>query len=153
MPHEGMVHALTEVRRALVPGGRLIDLRPVVSHPPVDVLGRGSEVRAGRLDDTSDLADQAACDRALELALTQGWLRRLGDERFSYRMYWESPQEMLDYVTSHWEGVEIPEDVVVRAQQLADVAVPPIQVRIGLTMSITSYVNLAPGAGALELEA
>jgi len=153
MPHEGMVHALTEVRRVLVPGGRLIDLRPVVSHPPVDVLGRASEARAGRLDDSCDQADQAACDQAIEYALKQGWLRRLEGESFSYSMYWESPQEMLDYVSTRWEGVEVPEDVVVRTQQLADVAVPPVQVRVRLTMSIVSYVNLGPGQRALGLEA
>jgi len=137
-----MVHALRETCRVLRPGGLLIDLRPIVSHPPVDVLGGDQAILAGRLDDSSDSADAIACDRTLRLAVEQRWLQRLAMEAFSYSMYWDTPEQMLEYVTAHWGEVQVPEDVVVRAQRLADVAVPPVRVRIRLTMSITSYVKI-----------
>jgi len=137
-----MVHALREACRVLRPGGLLIDLRPIVSHPPVDVLGGDQAAPAGRLDDSSDSADAAACEKALRQALEQGWLQPHETDDFTYSMYWDTPEQMLEYVTANWGEVQVPEDVVVRAQQLADVAVRPIRVRIQLTMSIASYVRI-----------
>jgi len=137
-----MVHALREACRVLRPGGLLIELRPIVSHPPVDVLGGDQAAPAGRLDDSSDSADAAACEKALRQALEQGWLQPRETDDFTYSMYWDTPEQMLEYVTANWGEVQVPEDVVVRAQQLADVAVRPIRVRIQLTMSIASYVRI-----------
>jgi hypothetical protein len=142
MAHEGMVHALREACRVLRPGGLLIDLRPIVSGPPVDVLGGDQVALAGRLDDSSDSADAAACEEALRVAVEQGWLRPHETDAFSYSMYWDTTEQMLEYVTAHWGEVQVPEDVVVRAQQLADVAVRPVRIRIRLTMSIASYVRI-----------
>ena len=137
-----MVHALREACRVLRPGGLLIDLRPIVSQPPVEVLGGDQVAPAGRLDDSSDSADAAACEQALHLAVAQEWLQPHKTDAFSYSMYWDTPEQMLEYVTANWGDVQVPEDVVVRAQQLADVAVRPVRVRIRLTMSIASYVKI-----------
>jgi len=137
-----MVHALREVCRVLRPGGLLIDLRPIVSHPPVEVLGGDRAAPAGRLDDSSDSADAAACERTLRTARAQGWLKPRESATFSYSMYWDTPEQMLEYLTANWGEVQVPEDVVLRAQQLADVAVRPVRVRVRLTMSIASYVRI-----------
>src|SRR3990172_5892693 len=137
-----MVHALREACRVLRPGGLLIDLRPIVSHPPVDVLGGDQAASAGRLDDSSDSADVVACEKALRLAVEQGWLGARETGAFSYSMYGDTPERMLDYVTANWGEVQVPEDVVVRAQQLADVAVRPVRVRVRLTLSITGYLKI-----------
>jgi len=137
-----MVHALRETCRVLRPGGLLIDLRPIVSHPPVDVLGGDQAASAGSLDDSSDSADAVACEGALRLAVAQGWLRPHETDAFSYSMYWDTTEQMLDYVTAHWGEVQVPEDVVVRAQRLADVAVRPVRIRIRLTLSIACYVKI-----------
>jgi len=137
-----MVHALREAGRVLRPGGLLIDLRPIVSQPPVEVLGGDQAATVGRLDDSSDSADAAACEEAMRLAVAQEWLKPRQSDTFTYSMYWDTPEQMLEYVTAHWGEVQVPEDVVVRAQQLADVAVRPVQVRIRLTMSIASYVRI-----------
>ena len=137
-----MVHALREACRVLRPGGLLIDLRPIVSHPPVDVLGGGQVAPAGRLDDSSDAADAAACERTLRLAVEQRWLQPHETDAFGYSMYWDTLEQMLEYVTANWGEVQVPEDVVVRAQQLADVAVRPVRVRVRLTMSIAGYVKI-----------
>jgi hypothetical protein len=134
-----MVHALREACRVLRPGGLLIDLRPIVSHPPVDVLGGDQAAPAGRLDDSSDSADAAACEEALRLVVEQGWLRPHETDAFSYSMYWDTPEQMLEYVTANWGEVQVPEDVVLRTQQLADVAVRPVRVRVQLTMRIATY--------------
>ena len=137
-----MVHALREACRVLRPGGLLIDLRPIVSQPPVEGLGGDQVAPAGRLDDSSDSADAAACEQALHLAVAQEWLQPHKTDALSYSMYWDTPEQMLEYVTANWGEVLVPEDVVVRAQQLADVAVRPVRVRIRLTMSIAGYVKI-----------
>ena len=152
MQHEGMVHALSEVRRALRVGGHLIDLRPIVCHPTVDVLSGEGEAPAGRLDDSSNQPDQAACERALRYALAQGWFRRLAGEDFTYSIYWDTPAEMLEYLAANWEEIEVPEEVVLRAQRLADQGPAPVQVRVRLTMRIARYENLRPGSWVDSLE-
>lgn len=139
MPHEGMVDALREVHRVLQPGGRLVDLRPTASWPPVDVLGGEGESRAGRLNDSADARDQQACDCALESALERGWFQPLTNDRFMFPIYWDTLQEMLEYITTNWDEVEIPEELVIEAQRLADVAVPPCEIRVQLKMVIATY--------------
>jgi hypothetical protein len=144
MQHEGMVHALSEVRRVLRDGGRFVDLRPIVCHPAVDVLSGEGEAHAGRLDDSTDQADQDACERALSYARAHRWFRQLAAEDFSYSIYWDTPAEMLEYLAANWEEIEVPEEVVLRAQRLADLGPAPVQVRVRLAMRIVRYESLSP---------
>jgi hypothetical protein len=134
-----MVHALQEVLRSLQSGGVLVDMRPHVTNPFVEVLD-GEEISiAGRLDDTADLPDVLAADQTLALALERGWLQKLAEDSFMHANYWDTPQEMLAYFRENWQEAILTDDVISKAEQLAEAAGPTGKLRIQFPMMIKSY--------------
>ncbi len=67
-----MVHALTEARRVLLPGGRLIDLRPTARNRRVELDLPGATLFMGEIDSSSTFPDHAAANAALEATLSAG---------------------------------------------------------------------------------
>jgi SAM-dependent methyltransferase len=98
-----MVHALDEIHRLLVPGGVLIDLRPVLDHWQVEVAS-GREVReTGRVQDFEiGLADDIAANQAIRQAEARGWFIRENEEFFSYVYSWDTPKEMEEWLEEEW---------------------------------------------------
>ena len=78
-----MVHALSEARRVLRPGGILIDLRPAAQHRRVGVLGDGRTTWLGRMREEFD--EDRAAGRAVAEVLRRGELRRAARIVFSCR--------------------------------------------------------------------
>ena len=137
-----MVHALEEARRVLRKGGVLIDVRPVVSEPMVEVIGSERVYLAGRIDDSADLDDGTASDKALAYALEQGWLQAQEHDSFHFAYYWDTPDKMFEYLAERWSEVVIPEEVFSQARELAGAAGPTCQLRIRVAMTITRYQKL-----------
>jgi hypothetical protein len=68
-----MVHALNEIWRVLVPGGLLIDLRPVLDRWPIEVSSSGGNHEAGQVTDLPEpLADDEAANQAMTEATKLG---------------------------------------------------------------------------------
>ena len=64
MPHQGMVHALEEIRRLLSPSGVLIDIHPVQEAPLIEVISAGHVFYSEAEPDTS-LEDYRQAEGAL----------------------------------------------------------------------------------------
>lgn len=136
------MHALEEAWRVLRRGGMLIDIRPVVSRPLVEVLISDVVATAGRIDDTADLDDGIASDKAMAQALEQGWLQAQEQDSFHYAYYWDTPDEMFEYIAGKWSEAVVPEEVFSQARALTDAGGPGCKLRIRIAMTITRYQKL-----------
>jgi SAM-dependent methyltransferase len=98
-----MVHALNEIRRVLIPGGILIDLRPMLDEWPVEVVSLREVRKTGRIADApSGLADDEAANQSIAYAEEQRWFSREAEEFFSYVYSWDTPKEMEEWITEEW---------------------------------------------------
>src|SRR5512135_2006818 len=134
-----MVHALEEVRRVLAADGTMVDLRPLAAGWPVEVVSRRERRRAGEVEDLdAALQDDAAANQAMADAEAAGWYRRETEETFPFNYYWDSPEQMRDYMQEEWSDfASISEDTWNRARAIWAVADGDARVRIQLTMLIT----------------
>ena len=136
-----MVHALSEIRRVLVPYGILIDLRPVLSHWPVEVQsGRGTRT-TGRIQDLPlGLADDEAANKSVAHAEQKRWFAREAEDFFPFYYSWDSPSEMEEWIAEEWhEFIELDEEskrVTRSAWTLGDA---DSAVRVGVNMLITRW--------------
>jgi hypothetical protein len=101
-----MVHALSEIRRVLVPGGVLVDLRPLLDHWQVEVSWTGNSEEAGRATDLEEpLSDDAAANAAMARSTASGDFQRELEETFPLFYYWDTPKEMQEYLVEEWSDV------------------------------------------------
>lgn len=136
-----MVHALEEIRRALVKDGVLIDLRPLAAGWPVEVVSRRERRRAGRVTD-SDLAtsDDAAANGSFAGAEARGWFRREREETFPFNYYWDSPEQMRSFFDEEWKDfADLEPDVWKQVRSLWAVADADARVRIQVQMLVTRW--------------
>lgn len=133
-----MVHALEEVHRVLAVDGVLIDLRPVADRWPVEIISSGRCWPAGRLDDLpQQLADDAASNAALDQARLAGSFVLERQETFDFSYYWDSLQEMRDYVDAEWvDFCALPGSVFEQALAIWDQIDPGGQARVRLKMQL-----------------
>lgn len=99
-----MVHALQEIWRTLVPGGRLIDLRPHFAQfkPAVEMIVNGRPTFVGLLDEPAEDPDDVASDSAMEQGESRGLFAREREATFLFATYWDSPGEMREYIEDNW---------------------------------------------------
>jgi hypothetical protein len=141
MTHEGMVHALGEIRRVLVRDGLLIDLRPLLEHAPVEVVSASETRIAGTVDQLpEDRASDEAADRAIARAEKQNWFLKEREEFFPFNYYWDSPKETQEYLEAEWSNsVTVDEEVWRNARSMWAVANADARVRIQWRMLIARW--------------
>jgi hypothetical protein len=139
-----MVHALEELRRVLVIGGTLIDLRPVADAWPVVLRSLHGVQEAGRVTDLPQaLADDAAANAALEQAESAGLFQREREVTFPFQYSWDSPTEMQQYLAEEWaDFADVHEDVWRRIRSLWAVADAEARVGVQLKMLITRWARV-----------
>ena len=93
-----MVHALHEIWRALAADGHLLDLRPLSSNPIIEVVTRGGAVAVGGVDDSEEVPDDAAADRAIRRVIDDGWFVTRKHRPFDVEHYWDSVEEMASFI-------------------------------------------------------
>ncbi len=100
-----MVHALSEIRRVLVSGGVLIDLRPVSDQWRVEVFSARETRDTGLVTDLpSGVADDEAANRTMSTVEAKGWFMREQEEFFPLHYVWDTASEMEKWVDEEWEG-------------------------------------------------
>ncbi len=98
-----MVHALEEIRRVLVPGGILIDIRPLSDRWPVEVKSARGFEETGRVNDFPEQVNaDTASNEAMQEAERRGWFRREQEEFFPYFYSWDTPSEMEKFIVEEW---------------------------------------------------
>ena len=136
-----MVHALSEIRRALTPHGILIDLRPLAGSWPIEVASASAVRAAGQVTDLEEgLADDRAANAAVADGESQGWFRREREETFPFFYYWDSPNEMKDYVEENWSDfMTIGPEAWKAVRSMWAVANADARLRVRLNMLITRW--------------
>ena len=98
-----MVHALSEVRRVLVPGGILIDMRPLGERWQIEVASANEFKETGRLMDLPEQVNgDIAANQAMKQAESRGWFARDTEEFFPFFYLWDTPSEMEEFVEEDW---------------------------------------------------
>lgn len=136
-----MVHALREVHRVLAPRGILIDLRPFDDRWPVEVTSARETREVGRLLDLdSAISSDQAADGAVAQAAAEGRFTREAAEYFSFFYYWDTPNEMQEYIAEEWEDFNgLDEQTVQAARSVWAVADADSRVRIRMKMLIARW--------------
>jgi hypothetical protein len=99
-----MVHALSEIRRALVPEGILIDLRPIADQWRIEVYSARETREVGHVTDLPlGLADDEAANQAMLAAETKGWFARESETIFQINYVWDTASEMEKWIDAEWE--------------------------------------------------
>ncbi|HUI90032.1 MAG TPA: hypothetical protein VLX61_15040 [Anaerolineales bacterium] len=136
-----MVHALTEIHRLLVPDGILIDLRPLAERWPVEVASSREVREAGRLTDLEiGLEDDRSANEAMIQAESHGWFLREREEFFPFFYYWDSPNEMKEYMDESWSDyLTIDESTWKNIRSMWAVANADARLRVRVKMLITRW--------------
>jgi hypothetical protein len=113
-----MVHALKEIWRVLVPGGLLLDLRPLCTSWPVEVVTGERVMRAGALDDSLALSDDLAANRAIAHVVSERWFTREREGSFTYDWYWDTLEELKEHVEELWYPIVVPDSVYAQGERL-----------------------------------
>ena len=141
MEHASMVHALSEIRRTLKPGGILIDLRPVEDNWSVEVHSASGLQTAGFLTDTpGGRADDEAAFEAMRDVESRGWFTCEETQEFAFFYYWNTPSEMRDFIEQEWEEFnKLEPDIYRKTSSLWASANADARVRVRVKMLITRW--------------
>ena len=136
-----MVHALSEIRRVLVPGGILIDLRPVLDRWQIDVVSAREIRETGHVQDfPTGLADDEAANNSIAKAEQNGWFVREQEEFFLYVYSWNSPKDMEEWVEEEWEDfIGMDKDTKRAARSTWALADGDARVQLSVKMLIASW--------------
>ena len=136
-----MVHALSEIRRVLLPNGILIDLRPVSDHWRVEVFSARETRETGRVTDLPlGLEDDNAANQAMTHAESTGWFLHESREFFPIHYVWDTASEMEKWVDEEWENFIGLDEETRRATRSAwALGDADSQVRVRVKMLITKW--------------
>lgn len=134
-----MVHALSEIRRVLVHGGLLIDIRPLAGRWPVQVGSARNFQQTGRVDDLpAQVEGDVAANKAMSDVESRGWFKREQVELFPFFYSWDTPSEMEEFITEDWSDfVELGEapKLATRSAWASADAEARVQVRVQILIT------------------
>ena len=117
-----MVHALLECWRVLGRDGNLIDLRPVHSNPPIEVIAGASRFVAGHLCDEVEAADDVAANEAVDEVVRRGYFAPQMRDTFEFASYGNTLEGLQAYADRKWRDTKqlMPEVVDNARRHIAD---------------------------------
>lgn len=136
-----MVHALSEIRRVLIPDGILIDLRPMLDRWTIEVVSARETKQTGRVTDFPvGVADDEAANQAMAESEAQGWFVREREEFFPFVYAWDTPKELEEWVAEEWEDfIGLDEDAKHATRSAWALGDADTQVRLNVKMLITKW--------------
>jgi hypothetical protein len=136
-----MVDALGEIFRVLVPGGVLIDLRPVSDRWPIEVVSARGVRETGRFQDLpTGLSDDDAANRAMAQAAVNGWFLRDRETFFSYTYSWDTPSEMEAWLDEEWnESLALDDETKRSTRSTWAVSDADSRVRVNVKLLISTW--------------
>ncbi len=136
-----MVHALEEIRRILIPGGVMIDLRPLADRWPVEVISDRTHHELGRLTDLpAGLADDEAANNAIKESARRGWFVLESELNFPFFYYWDTPEEMQEHIHEKWgDFMQMADQVYSETQKAWATAGADRRVRVQAKMLLTRW--------------
>ena len=134
-----MVHALLECWRVLGQEGKLIDLRPVQSNPPIEVITAGSHFVPGHIVDEEEAADDMAADEAMSEVVRRGYFAPQMQDSFKFAVYWDTLEELLAYADRKWRTTKLPPEVLERLRRYVAGIDGRYRICIRSTMHIAVY--------------
>ena len=136
-----MVHALNEIQRVLAPDGILIDLRPLAERWQIEVASSREIKEAGRVTDLEiGLEYDRAANESMIQAESQELFVREREEFFPFFYYWDSPNEMKEYMDDEWEDiVSVDEATWKNIRPMWAVANADARLRVRVKMLITRW--------------
>jgi hypothetical protein len=136
-----MVHALSEIRRVLVPGGLLIDIRPLADRWPIEVGSVRGFQETGRVEDlAAQVEGDVAAGEAMREVESRGWFEREQEERFPFFYSWDTPSEMEEFVAEDWaDFIELGEAAKRATRSVWASAGAEARVQVRVQMLITRW--------------
>lgn len=136
-----MVHALGEIHRVLAPAGALIDLRPLCDRWQIEVFSARETREAGRVRDLPlGLEDDAAANRAMTQAETNGWFKREKEIFFPLHYVWDTASDMEKWIDEEWENfIGLDEETRRAARSAWALSDADSRVRVRVKMLITRW--------------
>ena len=89
-----MVDALEEAYRVMVPGGILVDLRPISARYRLEVVTDAATTAVADVEAYGVQDDDDAADAAVEHVVSRGRLLPGGRVQFDFEFYWDTVVEM-----------------------------------------------------------
>jgi len=134
-----MVHALEEVWRVVEADGWLLDIRPIASNPPLDIIFKENIKFAGEIDDNAWVLDDELVNDALEIVFARGDYVKERVARFKLSSYWDTLEGMTSYAEENWEDLKIPESTLENATKFIEQGEGEPKIRLTYTMLIGHY--------------
>ena len=136
-----MVHALEEVRRVLVPGGILSDIRPFADGWQVEAASANEIKETGRVDDLPEsVSADIASNQAMQEVESRGWFRREQEEFFPFFYSWDTPSEFEEFVAEDWSDfIGLSEEVKKDTRAAWAIGDADSRVRVRVKILITKW--------------
>jgi hypothetical protein len=136
-----MVHALSEIRRVLAPGGILLDLRPYSDEWRIEVFSAREVLETGQVTPLPvGVADDEAASRAMADVEARGWFKREEDIYFPIHYVWDTASEAEKWIDEEWEGnIALGEEARRATRSAWALSDADAQVRVKVKMLITRW--------------
>jgi hypothetical protein len=137
-----MVHALQEAWRVLVPGGIMIDLRPLCIDVPLEILTPAGSESAGLVDMSPDIDKDIASDTAIQTVIRDGLYEIVKQEYFDFAYYWNTVREFKADLDERWKDeVILPIEVLKQARAMFKKHREGARVRIRIRMTLAKFTK------------
>jgi hypothetical protein len=103
MQSEGLVHALSTIRKLLKAGGVLIDIHPGRDKPELFVRLQSERRFVGYLEETDDFVEYIQAQAALEQTVRDGVFQPDNAGAFAFITYAETLPALEDFLAENWK--------------------------------------------------